>query len=74
MSGTSTGGESFSLLICLDHTMQTCIAKCLCSYRDDCICANIWAKPMPMIGKSPLSVSVYRFKTPFLSLPFVEGL
>ena len=58
--GTSTGSESFSLLICLDATK---LVKLSIFTVVETICQKSWAKSLPKYAKHPLPVDVLCSKT-----------
>ena len=74
--GTSTGSESFSLLICLDANKFVFLR--IFSLTES-ICLNIWSKSRPKIGKK--STSGWRaslkkivFQTPYFWTPIRFGM
>ena len=58
--GTSTGSESFSLLICLDAAK---LVKLSIFTVVETICLKSWAKSLPKYAKHPLPVDVLCSKT-----------
>ena len=57
---TSTGNESFSLLICLDRRYQISILRSVFTVIGT-ICVTIWAKPLSKSAKSPARLTLLIF-------------